>query len=223
MLVKGVKEEILQDPAKISRLPDIIEYALPQRLQGLRDHVQYESITKENFNNYFRKLERLWNILDCDLLFFMIRKYGNQELKEKCDIYKKNIEIFSSETTIYDLIKIWKPRFVNEKIPSELKSCVMGLSWDSKTKKVKDLREIQHKLEDTFPQELTKAAFCLYYIDLSSVIVLWLVLEEFLSHVMTSLRNLLHNQPEFVTDNEITHFSLDDTILFTSSEDMVCL
>ena len=221
MLVKGVKEEILQDPAKISQLPDVIEYALPQRLQGLKDHVQYEFITKEKFKNYFRKLERMWNILDCDLLFFMVRRYGNQELKKKCDIYKKKMEIFSSETTIYDLIKTWKPRFVNEKIPSELKSCVMGLSWDPKTKKVKDLREIQHKLEDTFPQELTRAALCLYHIDLSSVIVLWLVLEEFLSQVMTSLKNLLHTQPEFIIDNEITHFSLDDTILFTSSEGMV--
>ena len=95
----------------------------------------------------------------------------------------------------------------------------MGLSWDPKTKKVKDLREIQHNSGDTFPQELARAVLCLYHIDLSLVMVLWLVLEVFLSQVMTSLKEFLHTQPEFIT--EITHFSLDYTILFTSSEGMV--
>ena len=153
----------------------------------------------------------------------MVKKYGNKELKNECEIYKKNIEHFCSETTIYDLIKYWRPRLANEKIPSELKSCVMELSWDPKTKKVKDLREIQQKLEDTFPQELARAALCLFYMNPGSVIVLWLVWEEFLSKVMTSLKNLLHTQPEFITDNEITFFSLDEAILFNSSSKKVCL
>ena len=217
MLVKGVKEEILHDPNKISELPDIIEYALPHRLQGLKDHIQYESITMENFNEYFRKLERMWNILDYELLVFFVKIYGKQELKKKCETYVNNIELFCSETTISNLIKIWRPRFPYDRIPSELKSCVMELSWNPDTKKVKDLKEIQHKLEDALPQELAMAAFCLFYMNPGSVIVLWLVWEEFLSQVMTSLKNLLHTQPEFTTDNEITYFSLDEAVLFTSS------
>ena len=223
MIVKGVKEELSLDPEKVYKLPDIIGFALPHRLQGLKDHVQYECLTMENFNKYFRKLEWMWNILDYELLFFIVRKYGNEELKIKCDTYKNNIETFCSETTISDLIANWIPRLVNEKIPSELKSCVMELSWDPKKKKVEDLREIQHKLEDALPNELASAAFWLVYVDTSSVIVLWLVLEEFLSQVMTNLKNLLRTQPEFITDNEITHFSLDETILFTSSSDKVSL
>ena len=221
MLVKGVKEELLRDPVKISELPDIIEYTLPQPLQGLKYHVQYESITVETFNKYFWRLERMWNILDYELLFFMITKYGNQELKDQCETYKCNIELFCSKTTISDLIKFWNPRFADKNIPNELKCCVMELSWDPKTKKVKDLKEIQRKLEDTIPQELAKAAFCLCCINLGSVIVLWLVREECLSQVMTSFKNLL--KPEFITDNKITYFSLDETILFTSSSDKVRL
>ena len=121
------------------------------------------------------------------------------------------------------MIRYWNPRFAEDKIPSKLKSCVMKLSWDPKTRKVKDLREIQHKLEDALPQELASAAFWLVYMNTSSVIVLWLVWEEFLSQVMTSLKNLLHTQPEFITDNEITHFSLDKTVLFTSSSEKVSM
>ena len=221
MLVKGVKEELLSDPVKMSKLPDILEYTLPQRLKGIRDHVQYECITKKQFSKFFRSLEKMWNILDCDLLCFLVKRYGNSDLQKKCENYKRNIELFCDETTISDLIRHWNPRFVEEKIPSELKSCVMKLSWDPKTKKVKDLKEIQHKLEDALPQELASAAFWLVYMNASSVIVLWLIWEDFLSQVMTSLKNLLHTQPEFITDNEITYFSLDETILFSSSSDKV--
>ena len=165
----------------------------------------------------------MWNILDCDLLCFMVKTYGKSELKKKCESYERNIEVFCAETTISDLIRYWNPRFVEEKIPNELKSCVMELSWDPKRKKVRDLREIQHKLEDALPQELAMAAFCLFYMNPGSVIVLWLVREEILSQVMTSLKNLLHTHPEFITDNKITYFSLDETILFTSSSDKVSL
>ena len=222
VLVKGVKEELLHDPVKISQLPDTFQYYLPHRLKGIRDHVQYECISKEEFSTFFRSLEKLWNILDCDLLCFMVKKYGNSELKKKCENYERSIEVFCAETTISDLIKHWNPRFVEEKIPSKLKSCVMELSWDPKTKKVKDLREIQHKLEDALPQELAKAAFCLIYINPGSIIVLWSVREEFLSQVMTSLKNHLNTQPNFIADNEITYFSLDETILFPSSSHKVC-
>ena len=221
-LVKGLKEELLHDPVKISQLSDTFEYSLPQRLKGIRDHVQYECITKEEFSKFFRSLEKLWNILDCDLLCFMAKKYGKSELKKKCEKYERNIEVFCAATTISDLIKYWNPRFVKEKIPCELKSCVMELSWDPKTKKVKDLREIQHNLEDALPQEQAMAAYCLFYMIPGSVIVLWLVWEEFLSQVMTSLKNLVDTRPEFITDNEITFFSLDEAILFTSSSHKVC-
>ena len=222
MLVKGVKEEIMHDPVKISQLPDIFEYTLPHRLKGIRDHVQYEGVTKEHFSKFFRCLEKMWNILDSDLLCFMVKRYGKSELQKKCENYERNIADFCAETTISDLIRYWNPRFAKEKIPNELKTCVMELSWDPKTKKVKDLKEIQHKLEDALPQELAMAAFCLFYMNTSSVIVLWLVREEFLSQVMTSLNNLLRTQPEFVTDNEIIHFSLDETMLFSSSSEKVC-
>ena len=53
MLVKGVKEELLHDPVKLSQLCDVLEYTLPHRLKGIRDHIQYEGITKEEFSKFF--------------------------------------------------------------------------------------------------------------------------------------------------------------------------
>jgi len=164
----------------------------------------------------------MWNILDCDLLCFMVERYGKSELKEQCEIYKRKINHFCAETSISDLIKYWKPRFVDKKIPSELKSCVMELDWDPKTKKVKDLKKIQHILEDALPQELAMAAFCMSHVTPGSVIVLWFIWEECLCQVRTSLENLCLTQPKFITDNEIIFLSLDETTLFNSSSDKVC-
>ena len=220
MLVQDV-EELLRVSVKISELPNIIRYKLPQRLRGIREHVRYDSITEEQFPEFFKNLEEMWNFLDCDLLCYMVKKYGQSEHRNRCENYERNIEHFCSETTISDLIKYWKPRFVDKKIPSELKSCVMEFSWDPKTKKVKDLREIQHRLKAALPQELAMAAYWLGYVNKGSVIVLWFVWEECLSQVMIALENLLKTQPEFITDNEITFLSLDENVLFTSSNDKV--
>ena len=125
MFVRDVKK-LLRDPVKISELPDIIQYTLPQQLKGLRDHVpSYDTITEEQFPEFFKSLEEMWNFLDCD---FMVKKYGKLEHHKKCENYERNIEHFCSDTSISDLIKHWKPRFVDKKIPSELKPCVMEFS-----------------------------------------------------------------------------------------------
>ena len=222
MLVQDV-EELLRVSVKISELPNIIRYKLPQRLRGIREHVRCDSITEEQFPEFFRNLEEMWNFLDCDLLCYMIKKYGKSEHRKRCENYERNIERFCSDTTISDLIKYWKPRFVHAKIPNELKSCVMELSWDPKTKKVKELREIQNILRAALPQELAMAAYWLGYVNSGSVVVLWFVWDKCLSQVMRILDNLLKTQPQFITDNEITFLSLDETVFFSSSNDKVCV
>ena len=67
------------------------------------------------------------------------------------------------------------------------------------------------------------AAYWIGYVSKGSVIVLWFVWEVCLSQVMIALENLLKTQPEFITDNEITFLSMDETVLFTSSNDKVCV
>ena len=58
MLVQDV-EELLRVSVKISELPNIIRYKLPQRLRGIRDHVRYDSITEEQFPEFFKNLEEM--------------------------------------------------------------------------------------------------------------------------------------------------------------------
>ena len=220
-LVQGIHEDLQNDKQKLSQLPVIIRYRLPQRLKGINDHIPYESITKENFPEFFKKLEDLWNFLDYDLLKSIIMTYKNAELIDKLRIYEQNVCKFCAETTVSELIKYWMPRFDENEIPDKFKACVTELSLDPSTCKVKALKDIQKKLRHSLPQELAMAAFYICDIKHSSVRVVWLVWTDFISPIMDTMRNVVHANANFVTENKISVFSLDKVILYSTYNDKV--
>ena len=220
-LVKGINDYLQNDQQKLSKLPDMIRYELPQRLKGIRRHFSYKSITKANFSNFFYDLEDLWNFLDYDLLKEIICAYKNKELISKLKIYEHNIEKFCAETTINQLIDHWMPRFNENDIPDKLKLCVTQLSWDPNTCKVKDLKDIQKKLRDSLPQELAMAAFYICEIRRSSVIVVWLVWTDYFPEIIDSIKALFQDNPEFFTENKISHIILDNLIIYSNYDDKV--
>ena len=220
-LVKGINEYLQNDQQKLSELPDIIRYKLPQRLKGIRRHISYKSVTIENFSDFFYDLEDLWNFLDYELLKCIILAYKSKELINKLKIYEHNIEKFCAETTINQLIEHWMPRFDENDIPDKFKLCVTKLSWDPDTCKVKELKDIQKKLRDSLPQELAMAAFYICEVKRSSVKVVWLVWTEFFPEIMDSMNDLFQANPEFFTENKISCFILDNLILYSNYDDKV--
>ena len=220
-LVKRLKEDFLDNKKKISKLRDIIEYKLPHRLKGIRDYIPLESITIENFSNFFKELEDLWDFLDFDLLRCIIMASKNEDLKSNVKIYEKNLEKFCAETTIKELIEHWMPRFVEDEIPKKLKSCITELNWDPNSHKVMDLKKIQKKLKKLLPQELAMAAFYVCEIKRSSVKVVWLVWTNVVSQIKEKMRKLFQDNPDFITENQISCFTLDKDILYSSYNDKV--
>ena len=216
-----MREDLLFNEEKISKLRDIIQYKLPQRLKGIRKYISLESITLENVSIFFENMENLWDFLDFDLLRCIIIFYKNENLNNKLEIYEKNLEIFCAETTIQELIKHWMPRFDINEIPDKLKLCVTELSWNPSTTKVKDLRGIQEKLKDSLPQELAMAAFYICKIECSSVKIVWLVWTNVVSQIKEKMRKLFKHNPDFVTKNQISCFTLDKEILYSSYNDKV--
>ena len=214
-------EDLQFNEEKISKLRDIIQYKLPQRLKGIRKYISLESISVENFLNFFEDMEYLWDFLDFDLLRCIIISYKNKDLNHKLEIYEINLENFCAETTIQELIKHWMPRFDVNEIPDKLKLCVTELSWDPSTTKVKDLKGIQKKIKDSLPQELAMAAFYICEIKCSSVKVVWLVWTNVVSQIKEKMRKLFQDNPDFITKNQISCFTLDRDILYSSYNDKV--
>ena len=220
-LVKGIHEDLQNDKQKLSKLPDIIRYKLPQRLKGINRHISCKPITEEKFPEYFKDLEGLWNFLDYDLLKCIIMAYKNSELIDNLRIYEQNVGKFCAETTVSELIKYWMPRFDENEIPDKFKACVTELSLDPYTCKVKALKDIQKKLRHSLPQELAMAAFYICDIKHSSIRVVWLVWTDFISPILDAMRKVFHANPNFVTENKISVFSLDKVILYSAYNDKV--
>ena len=220
-LVKGVWEDLQYNEEKISKLRDMMQFQLPQRLKGIQSYISVESITIEKFSNFFRELEYLWDFLDFDLLRCIIIFYNNENLNSKLEKYEENLEKFCDETTIQELIKHWMPRFDVNEIPDKFKLCITELSWDPSTTKVNDLKGIQKKFKDSFPQEFAMAAFYICEIKYSSVIVVWLVWANVVSHIKEKMRKLFKDNPDFVAENQISCFTLDKDILYSSYNNKV--
>ena len=212
---------MLYNEEKISELRDIIQYKLPLRLKGIREYIDLDSITIDNFSNFFKELEDLWDFLDFDLLRCIIMAYKNEDLIINVNIYAKNLEKFCAETTIQELIEHWMPRFDEDEIPEKLKLCVTELAWDPNTRKVKELKKIQKKLKKSLPQELAMAAFYMYDIKCCCVKVVWLVWTDFVSQIKDEMRKLFQDNPGFFAENQILCFTLDKDVLYSSYYDKV--
>ena len=215
-LVKGLREDLLDNKRYISELRDVIIKKLPQQLKGIQKYIHLESIKIENISNFFEELEELWDFLDFDVLRCIIMAYKNEDLKSYLKIYEKNLEKFCAETTIQELNEHWIPRFDEDEIPERLKLCVTELSWDPNTRKLKDLKEIQKKLKKSLPQELAMAAFRICEIKCSSVKVVWLVWTDFVSQIKDEMRKAFQDNPDFIAENHILCFTLDEDVLYSS-------
>ncbi len=221
VIVKDTKNEILNDEQKIRELPDLIEYELPQRFKALGNFVTRTSLTRDNFDKLFEALERMWSFIDYDLLRTIILEYENIELMNKVDDYKEDVEKFCAETTIYEFIQAWKPRYNEQDIPQELRMCVTELSLDLETSTVKDLKKIQDKLRYSLPQELAMAAFFICNMRPGSLKVSWLVWAECVPDLMDSLKLLLQSKSEITSEIHLSFMSLDNVVLYSAYNDQV--
>lgn len=220
-LVNAFKKQLLHDTQKMLKLPDVLEFQLPQRLEGLRDFIKCKPFEEEEFSDFFRQLEYMWDILDYDLLNCLIMAYDIEELIEQLESYEEKIEKFCDEITISELIKYWKPRFTEETIPKEIKECVTELQIDPYTCKVSQLKDIQMELRKSLPRELAKAAFYICNIKHSSVKVVWWISANCKSEIVDKFRKLFQSNPQFITCNKISVFSVDDVVLYSSYNDKV--
>ena len=221
LIVKDIKTEILNDEQKIRKLPDNIKYGLPQRLKPLSNFVTHTSLTRDNFDKFFKALERMWSFIDYDLLRTIIYQFNITELIKKVDEYKEEVERFCAETTIYEFIQVWQPRYNEQNIPEELRKFVTELSWDPETRFIKDLKEIQLKLKDALPQELAMAAFYICNVRPGSVKVSWLVWAECVPDLMDSLKLLLQSKSEITSEIHLSFMSLDNVVLYSAYNDQV--
>ena len=220
-MIKDVREKINQKNIEVGKFRDTVKEKLPQRLLGLKHHIEYEHIDDNDVTIFFETLDDIWDFLDYDLLRFIIRRCGDEDLKAKMADYEGRMQTFIENTTVFDFINTWKPRFADDQIPEHFKTCIMKLLWDPFHSKLKDLIIIQHKIRKILPQELAMTAFVMCHLKCSSVIVVWLVWTELVSQVMERMQNFIKQSPEFLIKNKLCYLILDGALLCSDVTDTV--
>ena len=59
------------------------------------------------FNNLWARLGSYWNFLNFDLLEHVISKFGSEDLKQKMESYKHDLQSFRKATRLCDFVNCW--------------------------------------------------------------------------------------------------------------------
>ena len=192
-------------------------FILPRRLKGIRKYISFASITEENFSNLLEDLENFWSYDDLDVLRCMIEFCEDKKLEFMLKKHEENVKTFCAETTIRELVEC----STFGKNPDKYLSCVAEISMDPNTTKVKYLNGILKKLRDSLPQELAMVRIHICEFECSSVKVKWSVRTNTVSQIKEKMRKLFQDNPDFVAENQILCFTIDEDILYSTYNDKV--
>ena len=228
-----IKVERKLDKEKNKEVGDVLDTVnyLPPGLKEVYSQwieSEYRGLDRsESHREFFTKLNRCWNFLDFQLLERIIEKQcdGDRELKTALQKYREDLQAFCKSTTVYQLIKLWKPQTVCVK--SEItgyKRVISQLGLDPKSLSVFSLDSLREEMsdEESFSTlgelSLSNTALFLYWIVAGSVTMMWLVAEKILS-LFTS--QLVKSHTGFVDRYQITFLSVDEYIVHSVAE--VCI
>ena len=217
LLINRIRVFIHSDKPTESYFRERLKDILPQRLRGLKKHIGSEWTECNDFSEVFDTLDYVWTFVDYDLLQFIIKRWGTDELVKEMDAYMKEVDNFCEHTTVYDLIVHWRPRFSEDNIPEDLKKGVMRLACDPKSTPVIKLKLIQKIVRQACPQEIAVSAYCIFYnVQLSSVTVTWLFWTKDLPRIVESIKIYCIDVPDFSAKFKILSFFIDDVCLYSA-------
>lgn len=215
-LIIGTKKQLDYDKKAIADVHDTLVF-LPDDLKDIYSPLldkRYHILQKcDSHGNFFSKLNECWNFIDFDLLKRIIEKHGDARLNSAMKRYLDDLRKFRESTTVYQLIKIWKPKCRPSDISDESREFVMSLKQDPKTCTIEMLDDLRN---DTCTAiRLSKTAMILFIITDGSVKVVWLVAEK---HVDLFSALIKTKYSVSIENYGIEFLSLDGYILYPVNE-----
>ena len=224
-LIKGMVKQLRVENKKIEDVHETLLLGLPQPLSVLYSDTlekKYDQLASSKSHlHFFSRLDNCWNFIDFDLLEYVIKRHGGDNLKSEMENYRRDFNKLCEVTTVYELIKYWKP--LKEKksdIPEDFRECMVKLNWKAETCKVQELENLRSDIKNCLDgtPTLSKAAIFLAMMAVNCVIVVWIVSKEIVSELSDGITQLIASNPEFIQKYEISYLLLDDLFLYYSPD-----
>ena len=170
-----------------SRCVEILKDELTSLPRSIaREHHKYvTSLTKRkhpftNLSLFFQHLNLYcWNFLEYQVLESLIEGNCSEFLKDKMSRYAKDVEGFRQKTTITDFIKCGRHLVKKKSIPPRFKKITLEHAIDPDVYTLAELDAFRKDTLEALQLKLSECAFQVYRIKHGSVIVKWMIPEDF--------------------------------------------
>ena len=168
----------------------------------IKDHLT--NIEKDtHLNSLWARLGIYWNFLNFDLLEHLVSGFGSEDLKQKMESYKHDLQAFRKATRICDFIDCW-PERVEPPPEHQLREFVakVGYEWVNCT--LEDLDMLEGVITRRF--FLPRFVLQLREIKPGSITVTWLVAVPFVKALKETIQS---SSSEFFMDHKIETITID--------------
>ena len=157
----------------------------------------------------------MWNIIDYNLLEYIINKFGSGSLKESMKGYVSKLEGFRQNTSVYQFTKWWPGR--SQKFPDYIE-VRMKVEQDSESYTLEDLNKIRQGMCKNFLPPLSEYAVFHYKHRLGCFMITWIMPLDF----AIMLRQKVISQPKsciFFEDHAIQSLFIHNEKIYSASKE----
>ena len=163
------------------------------------------------FDDLWAKLNNYWNFLNFDLLEHIVNIFGSEDLKQKMESYKHDLQSFRKTTRVCDFISCWPVR--GQTPPKkELRKFVakMKHDWDNCT--LEDLETLRGVITRKF--FIPGFAFRLRKIKKGCIAITWLVPAPLVKTLQETIKT---TSSDFFLEHKIETVTIDRNICYPCS------
>ena len=153
----------------------------------------------------------VWNFIDYHLMEYVIKKFGNKDLKKRMAQYIHELEIFENHTTITQLIEVWD--FTPK--DCEYATCTVKIDKDPTCVTISDLNMLRKKICGEFWPHLSECASHVLHnckLRIGCFAVTW----RFNSSLRSELEEKARKAHEFFQRNRVLSFSIGNEEVYVN-------
>jgi hypothetical protein len=156
-----------------------------------------------------------WNFLEYHVLENLIESKCGEELREKMSKYAKGIEVFQRKTTVSDFIKCARHLVKKRTIPPRFKKVTLEHSINPDNYTLAELDAFRKDTLESLHLKLSECAFQVYRIKHGSVIVKWMIPEDFAGSLSTFFNS--EAGLELLHKHQVENLKIDKTTILLQS------